>query len=96
MENAMSKFRTKPVLSILALSVSALGLAACGLTGPLDRPDPIIGQPEAKPVVAEAPTEAKPAPRPTTNAVGGELPAAAPVDSVGEDGLPPVKKDDGN
>ena len=80
--------------SILALALCGLGLAGCGLTGPLDRPEPIIGASEPEPEVEIKTVEVeKPAPRPTTNALGGELPAAAPVKKVSEEGLPPPKKD---
>lgn len=93
--------KTNPVnaSSAILLAIAGLGLAGCGLTGPLQRPAPIIGEPDPAaavepapaPVIAEVPD---PEPRPTVNEFGGDLPSAAPVEEVVEGGLPPLNDGD--
>lgn len=97
----MPKLTSKRSSAVL-VALAGLGLNACGLTGPLEQPEPLIGTGEKPDLPPERLTEATPEldrqqnepPRPLLNELGGELPAAAPVEKVEESGLPPLK--DGN
>ena len=97
----MAKYASLRPTKIALLGLSLTGLAACGLTGPLERPAPLIGAPDepaatAEPAVEPTPTAPVEEPRPTTNELGGELPATAPVETIEESGLPPIEDDDGS
>ncbi len=67
----------------LALA-AALGVGGCGLRGPLERPDPIIGRPAPTLEIEPAPDvpAEPPAEGPVVNENGGEVPATAPVEPV--------------
>ena len=76
--------------AVIALSLAG-GLAACGLRGELERPDPIFSEPTAPDEQALVPVavpvqlaEVAIPEGPQFNSLGGEIPEAAPATDVDE------------